>query len=384
VFISVTGKGPQLTSLDLSSAGTTSTIVGYQSAGWLLGQLTTTGGVASGGSVVVTPVNFNGNLSGFNIPTNVTLTAADFTGSNPISVTSVNPTVINGLMQYTTANSNGIITSTTKVQVGGSLTSTGSLTVTTPELSGAGSITATAGSVTVNGSAAGLLVSGSGNISAATPGAAVNLIASAGNLSFTSTKNITGDLNLSATAGSVSISNGVTLTGSGNIGITSPAVSNLGTINATGNITAQSSAGLNVTGNSGVLNAGGLTGISLSAGTGAMTATQNTFTGTVSSSGSSVTVSSLGTAGLVVGASSATAGNATFTVGGGDLAIGVGATITVLDGNLTLQNNDGANGTVTFRSGAFINMDASLAGGNDCQHRNAGPNCRSRPDIRMD
>ena len=73
-------------SLDLNDAGTVTYLTGLQSEGTLGGTLTVTGGVATGGNIVVAPANLGTSIAALNVPANVTATMQGFTTGNSVSV----------------------------------------------------------------------------------------------------------------------------------------------------------------------------------------------------------------------------------------------------------------------------------------------------------
>src|SRR5262249_55383620 len=110
---------PVLTSLDLTDPTVTSRIVTLQSQSRLGGSLTVVGGVATGGNVILTPLNLRSGLTGFNIPAGVTVTNSNFTAANTISIaltasSYTSQAIIGGTEQFigTSTPSSGIITIT--------------------------------------------------------------------------------------------------------------------------------------------------------------------------------------------------------------------------------------------------------------------------------
>src|SRR6185295_1535860 len=128
-------------------------------------------GVATGGSVVLFPLNIDATtgISLINIPAQVTVTATNFTTANTIKVTSTGPAV--------------------QTIVAGTFSAPGGVTIQTPALQlsttgNTGLISSTSGDINITSTGA-LIVSGSGRIQA--PGYAVNLTAGSGALSLTGT-----------------------------------------------------------------------------------------------------------------------------------------------------------------------------------------------------
>src|SRR5262249_52505336 len=128
VNLNVSAPAPVLSNLDLTNGTITSDIVSLQSAGKLLGLLTTAGnGAANGGTLVVDPQNINATgLTAMNIPVGVTMTSQNFTTATPIAVlNSTTPVVIGGKEQFTNTNGTGVLLVNGDLQISGTLSSAG-------------------------------------------------------------------------------------------------------------------------------------------------------------------------------------------------------------------------------------------------------------------
>ncbi len=218
VTINITGIAPTISNLDLNNTTTVNTIIGLQNSGRLSGTLTSDGGAATGGDVVLQPANFQPTgLSSLNIPANITVTHDTFTASSPITLNTA--TITNG----------GILQST-----GGELvfTTTGNLTLDSTgsfDPNGGGiAFTSSGGSITVSQNT----VVGSGTFSL-TGQTGLTL---GGTINATSVNGPGGNVTLSSPAGSINSvwdinSSGVT---AGNVSITAGNIISIGTINASG------------------------------------------------------------------------------------------------------------------------------------------------------
>lgn len=250
VLISATGQAPKLNNLDLTNnVGVTGNIVSLQNQGWLLGTLTVDGsGTATAGNVVLAPINIAaGGVTSIDIPVNVTLTGENFGAANAINVTSgVADVIIGGTVEFTTAGSFGVISTTQMVQLSGLLVSAGSLTLNTLGLNNSGNLTASTGSINVNSTGA-LSIAGTGNISAA--GGTVGLSAAIGAISVSGTQTVSGNLALSAASasGAVNVAAGAGFSVSGNLSANTRSILNDGGLTAA-NISASSPAGLAIAG----------------------------------------------------------------------------------------------------------------------------------------
>lgn len=111
-------------SIDLTNSSITADLLRLQSAGMLHGQLTITGGTATGGSLILEPQTMMAaGLSSLNIPTNVTVTNAAFSASSSTVVVGGNVSNIGGTMAFTTTGSVG------SANIGGMLNNSGAFTV---------------------------------------------------------------------------------------------------------------------------------------------------------------------------------------------------------------------------------------------------------------
>lgn len=127
-----------LDSLDLSDPAVAGAIASAQQDGLLGGKLIlNSGGVAIGGTVVLRPFDMFPQLTGLNVPTNVTMTMSGFEADDPLKITS--NVSIGGVLQYqgpatTTAGILGVSSSLTGPGLDllptGTLTSTGVLNIT--------------------------------------------------------------------------------------------------------------------------------------------------------------------------------------------------------------------------------------------------------------
>ena len=105
VTINATPFRTVVTSLDLTNAATVAELQAMQASGYIGGNLIASGGVATGGDVIVTPANLDVFLRSENIPAGVTLTMQDFQAANPVRISITNcstcqQVIINGTHDF--------------------------------------------------------------------------------------------------------------------------------------------------------------------------------------------------------------------------------------------------------------------------------------------
>src|SRR5262249_7665771 len=145
VTVNATSGSSLVDSLDLTDPTTAQYLHDLQLAHRAGGTLFLTGGIASGGNIVLSPYNLASTITGNNVPANVTLTLQGFQGSTPlnVSITASSTTdhvQVSGIEQFISSpvSAAGIL-QVTSTQPGplvvvdstGTLSSNGSLTVKT-------------------------------------------------------------------------------------------------------------------------------------------------------------------------------------------------------------------------------------------------------------
>jgi hypothetical protein len=384
--ISIQGQAPKLTSLDLTNATTAGAIQTAQLQGRLLGLLTLdpTSGAATGGTLIAQPVNYAAaGVSVLDIPQGVTLTNKNFGANNAFTISSATSALVAGSLLFSQASTQQVMTSNVTVNVSGTLSSAGGLTINAPKvvntstieaagtaagsrdlvvntstLTNSGSMISDFGSVNASGQS-GITISGGGNLTASTVGQTVTVGSQFGTVSFTGNQTLLGAGVINAPA--VSIASSVTVSAQNGFNVNSGNLSNSGILTTTtGQLSVAGTNGLNISGSG---NLSGAAGTSLSAGSGALNASQNAYGIDFTAQGRSVSVAA--TSGMTVGAVTATGGSASLSAGTGLLKLESGALANVTDGDLTLQNFDSTNGSIEIGSGVHINItsNTSASGG---------------------
>jgi len=269
----VTTPAVVLNSLDLYDFTVVSNISTLQSQGKIGGSLSWNAGLGYGqGNVIlqgnqVSPLGF----TAVQISPIATVTGQNFPSNEPFLVKSAIPVLVNGTIQFTTANSNPVITSNQNVTVNssGTIFSLTDLHINAPSLTNSGTIQAASGDITVSG-ANGLVVSGSGSGSYQTP-SNTNFVAVSGNLVMNAAASINGTATLSTTSasGQVQVAPGVTFSPNLDLTVNTANLLNQGTLASTsGNVNIVGAAGVTLT-QAGVLsaaNAGAQVNITATAG----------------------------------------------------------------------------------------------------------------------
>lgn len=208
-----------------------------------------------------------------------------------------------------------------------------------------GAISSAADAVQITNKTGYLTLSNSGTVSSATGSVQIsNTASNTGALNYTSIANTRSGCIAGATDVTVSNSGGGALT-----------LANDGTMSARRLMTLSATQGdLRISG-SGDLNAGsGLS--SLSSNSGAVSVSQGNIAGTVTVTGSAGTYFSISTISscMTVGDVTANGGSINLVAGTGTLAVGNGASLNAIEGNITLQNLDTTTGSITIGQNAYL------------------------------
>jgi YVTN family beta-propeller protein len=242
VYISAIRGTPLITSLDLADSSVVSQIQSAQQSGLLGGKLVVTGGVATGGTLILVPGNLSTMLSAENIPANVTVTFQNFVSATPINVNLTNASTttqvkVNGIERYTGAAAVTNVTST----LGGTVFNegiTGTMTGTTLLQVN------TSGDAVYNGA-----VSAPNIVLAASPSSGGQFTLG-GTIGLPSTRSLTvradGNGAITQTAGTIRGLNISLTSGTGNATIISVGTGSTLKVNTTGNVSVTSAGALNL------------------------------------------------------------------------------------------------------------------------------------------
>ncbi|GEM_PF-2659843 len=404
----------QLTSLDLTDPAVVGLLVSMQSQGLIGGTLQVSGGIAIGGNAVLTPSVLAPTLTAENLPAHVTLTLKDFQSSAPmnIALTAASTTprvVINGTEQFsgTLAPSSAVVAISSTLTgtvfslgASGQLFSDGSLSIsgngnmgiygpisassrvniqTTANNGGVhlgGNVTAT-NSIAISTQGSGDMVWTAGTLAAQN----VNLASQLGNIGTSSHAVHTAARMLAAsTAGHGSAH----LRQYGSVGLLDSSAGNVFKLKASGDITVagtvtarkvflKTTAGGNVYCQPGSLLAAPQVIVTTSGGSiGTAAAPVQTAAATLQvDSGGSAFINNSGSVALdrssAAGSFSLSAsgslsarvihtygGSISLAAGSGSLCLTGSARLDAMEGNITLQDNDIAGGSISIGAGAYI------------------------------
>jgi hypothetical protein len=221
-------------------------------------------------------------------------------------------------------------------------------------LTNAGRITSATGSIAVS-NAASVTVAGGGSLAALQPGQTITMTSTGGGvINFVGGQTFEGAATLSVSGTQVQIVPDAVVSGTADLTLVTPSLANDGTLSSTGGLLRLAgSSGLSVTGFGAMA---GSTGLKLEAGGGALNAAQDELSGALDVSGASISVTSGGS--LSLSRAVASAGSASFIAGSGALSVLPGALVTVTNGELLLQNNDLATGTIVFGANSSLSVSA--------------------------